>query len=48
MKQIDEQAYKYTKYECGECGYTTDWPESLETHLYTVHGISVDLESEKQ
>jgi len=48
MKQIDEQAYKYTKYECGECGYTTDWPESLETHLYTVHGISVDLKIEKQ
>ena len=48
MQQIPEKAYKYVKYECGECGYTTEYAESLETHLYTVHGISVDLEEEQK
>lgn len=47
MKEIGEQAYKYTRYECGECSYNTEWPGSLETHLFTVHEISVDLEEEK-
>ena len=43
MKEVAEQLYKYTKFECGECGYTSDYKESVASHLFTVHGISVDV-----
>jgi len=43
-EEIAKECWKVTSFECKKCGFNCDWPGQLETHMFTVHGISVDLE----